>query len=152
MSWGNAKMGTSRRSSASCPIIGPPIVRRRSGIKGLVRHRRGQRCCLQAGGRRRTNQTILHPPARPATGPRGSERAWKKEQFRRSHVVVGARSLARGVFCDGREEEGEKEAPQSATSKSSPSHGRNLIHAEWNTATVFWPFYNFPRNSYMGSD
>ena len=95
----------------------PPVRRRRrSGIKGLVRHRRGQRCCLRAGGAAQTKRYSTRPPARPATGPGGSERAWKKEQFRRSRR--SSSGLARGVFCDGREE-GEKEASQSETSKSS---------------------------------
>ena len=87
------------------------------------------------------------PPARlPARrpGPEGVSARGKKNSF---VAVTSSSGLARGVFCDGREE-GEKEAPQSATSKSSPSHGRNLINAEWNTATVFWPFDNFPRNSF----
>ena len=106
---------------------------------------------LPPSGRAAPHKPNDTPPARPPVrrlGPEGVSARGKKNSF---VAVTSSSGLARGVFCDGREE-GEKEAPQSATSKSSPSHGRNLIHAEWNTATVFWPFYNFPRNSYMGSD
>ena len=71
---------------------------------------------------------VSGPVARDGGAGGRSERAWKKRTVSSQSSV-----LARGVFCDGREE-GEKEAPQSGTSKSSHSYGRHLINAERNTA------------------
>ena len=106
-------------TSASCLICAPSLLaRRRSEIKGLVRHRRRGQRCLRAQ-RRRPAQTKRYSdgPTDLQTGP-GPEMEGVSARGKKNSFVVVIVVGARGVFCDGEEAEGGGEAQQSATSKS----------------------------------